>query len=116
MVKDTKRDRVWRAILELEADPPTYTLHYAKRPPSARVVGFSKADIELRTGDGVSKRTIHDTVMTAVEYGLLEMVKSPSYASVGKHPITGDRCQLDVYRLSTADGRASVAGAAQSDA
>jgi hypothetical protein len=98
MVKDTKRDRVWGAILELDQDPPTYTLE-----PSygGEVDGFAKVDVRLAVGGDMSDRTVHDVIQTAREYGLIKMVKEPPYASVRKHPITGDRSQLDLFRLTT---------------
>lgn len=98
MVKDTKRDRVWRAILELSADPPTYKLQ--QMYGGDEIVGFSKADVRVAVDGDSSERTVHDVVQTALEYGLLEMVKEPSHASVRKHPVTGEQSQLDIYRLT----------------
>ncbi len=102
MSQDTKRDRVWKTILELESEPPEYTLYRTGGSPDT-IVGFTKADIQATVGDEISKRTIHDVVLTMVEYGLLKMVKEPSYASISPHPITGDRVQADVYRMNNGE-------------
>ena len=100
MVKDTKRDRVWRAILELGRDPPTYRLEPAH---GGEVVGFGKVDVRLAVDGDSSERTVHDVIQTAREYGLIEMVKEPPYASVRSHPVTGEASQMDLYRLTGAD-------------
>jgi hypothetical protein len=98
MVKDTKRDRVWRAILELAHDPPTYKLDYISG--GDEVVGFSKADVRLAIDEDSSGRTVHDVIQTAVEYGVLENVKEPAHASVQNHPETGEQSQMKIYRLA----------------
>jgi|APHM01.1.fsa_nt_gi hypothetical protein len=99
MVKDTKRDRVWAAVLELGRDPPTYTLAGGSYH-GEKVSGFSKADVRLALDDDSSSRTVHDVIQTAVEYGLVEMVKDPPHASVKSHPKTGARVQMNIYRLT----------------
>jgi hypothetical protein len=99
MVKDTKRDRVWKAAIELDKNPPEYSVYSAGTTGSKSVVGFTKADIQKSLDPTVGKRTIHDVIMTMYDYDLIDMVKEPSHASIGEHPITGDRAQADIYRL-----------------
>lgn len=98
MVQDTKRDRVWRAILDLSSDPPEYELAGAATYGYDTATGFTKADVEKTVGSDVSKRTIHDVIMTMLDYGILKMVKEPPHASIAEHPITGNRSPADVYQ------------------
>lgn len=102
MAKDTLRDRIWGAIIELSEDPPTYRLEAGC---GGEAEGFSKADVRLAVEGEVSDRTVHDVIQTATEYGLLEMVKEPSYASVRERPVTGRRIQMDIYRLTAGTDR-----------
>jgi DNA-directed RNA polymerase subunit RPC12/RpoP len=95
MAKDTRRDRVWRAVLEIHDDLPEYTF---TSPRSGYVSGFTKADIEQQLED-VGKRTINDAIQTMLEYSVIEMVKYPPTASLQQHPITGECVQANVYRL-----------------
>jgi len=99
MAKDTRRDRVWAAIIELSEEPPTYRLE--NMYGGDEVEGFSKADVRLAVEGDISDRTVHDVIQTATEYGLLDMVKEPAHASVKEHPATGRRVQMDIYRLTT---------------
>lgn len=97
MSKDTKRDRVWKTVLDMADETPTHKLTRG----DGEVEGFTKADILARLNGDISKRTVHDVVMTMLDYGLIEMVKEPSYASIAKHPITGRAAQADVYNFSS---------------
>jgi DNA-directed RNA polymerase subunit RPC12/RpoP len=95
MAKDTRRDRVWRAVLEIHDDLPEYTF---TSPHNGCVSGFTKADIEQQLED-VGKRTINDAIQTMLDYGVIKMVKYPPTASLQQHPITGECVQANVYRL-----------------
>jgi hypothetical protein len=96
MVKNTRRDKIWVEILQIHRDLPEQVI----QPEYDNVAGFTKADIQKRVDADVSKRTINDVVQTAVEHDLIEMVKSPAHASLQEHPITGERTQANVYRLT----------------
>lgn len=104
MTKDTRRDRVWAAIIELSEEPPTYRLE--NMYGGDEVEGFSKADVRLAVEGDISDRTVHDVIQTATEYGLLDMVKEPAHASVKEHPETGRKVQMDIYRLTAPIGAA----------
>lgn len=97
MVKDTKRDRVWRTILELGRTPPTYRIE--QMYGGDKVSGFSKADVRIALDGDSSGRTVHDVIQTALEYGIIESVKEPSHASVKSHPATGEKVQMEIYGL-----------------
>jgi len=101
MTQNTKRDQIWRTVVELAADPPEYSLTHMYDEHSP-VEGFAKPDVRQRAPDDISERTVHDVIMTMVEYGLLEMVKEPSHASVREHPITGERVQMEIYAAAGA--------------
>ena len=95
MVKDTKRDCVWVALIELSQNPPTYQL--TSGYGSDEIIGFSKADLRNAVGDDISNRTVHDVIQTAKQNGIIDMVKEPSHASIREHPDTGEASQMDIY-------------------
>lgn len=96
MVKNTRRDQIWAEILQMHRSLPKQIT----QPEYDNVAGFTKADIQKRIDADVSKRTINDVVQTMAEHGLIEMVKKPPHASLMEHPITGERVQANVYRLT----------------
>lgn len=96
MAKDTVRDRVWRAVLQIGAAPPNYRVKRLMDKPDD-VEGFSKADIRVRLDGEVSKRTVHDVLMTMLDYGLIEPAEE--YART-THPVTGEGTEMNLYQLS----------------
>jgi len=94
MAKDTKRDQVWRAVIELCDDPNEY---WTPSPGDygEEYVGFTKPDIRQHIEVEVSNRTVHDVVRTAEQYGIIEVV-NPYETSVN-HAETGDFAQMNVY-------------------
>jgi hypothetical protein len=103
MVKDTKRDKVWRTILELSEDSPTYRVNQFA-DGYEEIEGFAKSDVYQELDGEVSERTIHDVIMTMLDYEILEIIKEPHYASVyvdsSKNENGHEQKQKDIYNIT----------------
>lgn len=92
------RAKTWpHSDVLLGRDPPTYQF---KSAHGGEIVGFGRIDMRFAVDGNCSEKTTHDVIQTVQDYGVIEMVKKPSYASVRSHPVTGEAVQMDLYQLA----------------
>jgi DNA uptake protein ComE-like DNA-binding protein len=110
MTRDTRRDRVWKTVLDLattgvDRDHPEWRFEGELGPD-----GVLKQDVLTRVEAG--DRTVHDVLKTMVSYGLLdEETKRTAVAA----PETNQEYQHQRATVYTLAAAAPIAGAAEAD-